>query len=243
MGTHKPWFIGIAKVILTDIAVLGMHYLLFSTAFIFYPLAAICSIVYVQIFKCLWHWGPMHWYPSKNESVKRYFRSLKILNNSFLRSVHSSHASHHASFKKGSFQSRDPKKLSDIVSDIHIFPILLTAHYIALLIFIPWHFIPTIILAMSVWFAMFEATHWFAHVKDNAVDRTLRRVPLLGYFWVDMFEYHTYHHGEYDEPGKESGLHNAFNFVFPYLGDRILGTYVSPRVGWDWKKWTYYAKR
>ena len=225
MWTHRPWFIGIAKVILTDIAILGAHYWFFSAVFAFYPLQALCAVLYLQIFKCLWHWGPMHWYPSQKEWFKKYLENSKFLTNSFFTSVHKSHISHHTNFGKKHFQSHDPEKLNDIVSDVHIFPILLTGHYLLMLIFIPWQYIPTIILSMSIWFAAFEATHWFTHVENNAVDKTLRRIPVLGYFWAHMFEYHRFHH--------EEDSHSAFNFLFPYLGDRLFGTYIPPKIVWD----------
>lgn len=212
---HKPWLIGIAKVLTTIGVVLAIHYFAFGVPIELNWRTAIAipeAILYLHLFKYLWHRFVMH------KRVK------------FLESVKESHNTHHTDLCGEHFRTRDPRRLNNIVSDIHIFPILVLAHYFASLFILPWDQIPIFFITLSAWFAFFEMTHWLTHVDDTNFDRWSRKTRIWGYFWLHMVEFHREHHKRPDAD---------FNFLYPYVWDAICGTYRGVKIEWnkDLKMW------
>jgi hypothetical protein len=84
-----------------------------------------------------------------------------------------------------------------------------------------WGELATAFVALSIWFGLFEAVHWFAHVQDTWLDRVMSRTWLIGWWWVYTVEYHREHH---DRP------RGNFHFLPPWLLDWIFNTGISPRI-------------
>src|SRR6185295_10600708 len=71
-------------------------------------------------------------------------------------------------------------------------------------------------------FIAYEALHWLTHVEDNAFDRCVARIPVLGAVREHQIRHHQLHHAV---PVVN------FNFTPPYGGDLCAGTRSRQRVG------------
>ena len=141
--------------------------------------------------------------------------------------IRRNHVHHHRTFHGDRFRSRDAVDLASIPGGLWVFPVVGGAHYVVLSLLAAPGAATAFTLASALHYGLFEATHWFTHVDGNAVDRVLGRVPALGRFWAREIEHHRGHH---EIPVR------AFNFTFPYTGDRIAdalprGTARAPEAG------------
>ena len=124
------------------------------------------------------------------------------------------HRTHHQMFHGKSFQRCDAAALREIVTGWYIFPLLLALHYPAFAFLIGPGLEPAFFLGVVLHFLLYEVTHWYAHMPDNAFDRALARIPVLGRLRAVQIHHHRLHHGQ--------PLINC-NFNPPYVGDRLAG--------------------
>lgn len=213
---HLPWIFAFLRVSGWAAFLLTLHYIFTGYA----PQLSwwlLLGWVYIFTFKYFFHRGPMH-----KDHLEINWRQLGIhkkISLGLFAKILASHGSHHVNFCDDNFQRRD--QLDDIVSIWWLFPALLTSHYLAFLALLPASATPNIILAISVWFALFEAVHWFTHVEGTWLDNTLSRTWGVGWLWVYTVEYHREHH--------QRPKHN-FHFLPPWLLDWIFNTGLSPRI-------------
>jgi hypothetical protein len=126
--------------------------------------------------------------------------------------IRRNHVHHHKTFHGDRFRSRNPVDLASIPGGLWVFPVVGGAHYAVLSVLAPPGTATVFTLAAASHYGVFEVTHWLTHVDNNGVDRALGKVPALGAFWAREIEHHRVHH---ETPVR------AFNFTFPYTGDRI----------------------
>lgn len=126
--------------------------------------------------------------------------------------IRRNHVHHHRTFHGDGFRSRNPADLATIPGGVWVFPMAGGAHYVVLSLLCPPGAATVFTLACALHYGVFEGTHWFTHLDGNAVDRVLGRIPVLDTFWAREIEHHRVHH---EIPVR------AFNFTFPYTGDRI----------------------
>ncbi len=129
------------------------------------------------------------------------------------------HIVHHRTFRGDNFRNRNSAELATIPGRWWIFPAFCVGHYIVLVLVFPPGATTVFLFACLLQYIGFEVTHWFTHLKDNAVDRTFARVPLIRTVWAQQIEHHRTHHRT---PNR------AFNFSFPYIGDLIADRLGRP---------------
>lgn len=154
------------------------------------------GLLYTQFFEYWSHRFPMH-------------RRIR-----FLEGVRFNHLQHHRIFHGERFQVRGGPALSHIPGRYWVFPLLFLLHYAILYPLLEVPALVAFLLGAVVHYLAFEWTHWLTHIEDNAFDRVIARVPLLGPLREYQIEHHRMHH-EIPEM--------AFNFNPPYLGDRLFG--------------------
>jgi hypothetical protein len=128
--------------------------------------------------------------------------------------IRENHVVHHRIFCGRNFRSADAEQLATIPGRWWIFPAVGGAHYVVLRLLVSPDAAAVFMLACMLHYVAFEVTHWFTHFEGNGVDRLLRKIPGIRVFWARQVEHHRVHHATLDR---------AFNFCFPYLGDRIIG--------------------
>lgn len=157
-------------------------------------LAFVAGLLYTQLFEHAAHRFPMH-------------RRIR-----FLEGVRMNHLKHHRLFNGARFETRRTEDAAHIPGRWWIFPVLLAAHYAALAPVLADSALVGFLAAATLHYVVFEVSHWFTHIEDNAFDRALETVPFLGALRARQIEHHRLHH-EVPEI--------AFNFNPPYLGDRL----------------------
>lgn len=164
--------------------------------------ALLAGGLYANVFEFWAHRYPMH-------RTMPLFRSLRL-----------SHLRHHRTFHGERFRTRSADDLKHVVGRWWRFPLLLFFHFAVLAPLAPASVVAAFLLGCLVHYLVFETTHWFTHVEDNAFDRFVTRVPWLAGVRARQMEHHRLHH-EMPETG--------FNFNPPYLGDRWAGLMPRPR--------------
>jgi hypothetical protein len=152
------------------------------------------GVLYTQLFEYAAHRFAMH-------------RGVRWLSN-----VRLNHLEHHRVFHGKRFRTRELADLEHIPGRWWIFPLLFAAHYLPAVALLGRDAALAFLLGTLVHYLLFETTHWFTHVEDNALDRFLEQVPLIGSIRAAQIEHHRLHH---QVPIV------AFNFNPPYLGDRL----------------------
>jgi hypothetical protein len=148
-----------------------------------------------------------------------YHRVLMHRGLPFLGFVKASHLQHHRTFAVH-FTSRDHRDLDYVVTQWPVFPILFYAHYLLFSPVIEPENRLVFFAGVSCHYILFEATHWFTHLADNAFDRVLARVPLLNLVRARQIQHHLEHH---EQPDR------SFNFNPPYLGDLVAAAFGRRR--------------
>ncbi len=159
------------------------------------------GVVYTQLFEYWYHAVPMH-------------RGLPLLDD-----IRRNHLEHHRQFHGHHFRTRDPADTWQIPGRWWAFPAIFFVHYALLSSLFETGAVVFFLLGTVVHYLVFEITHWFTHVEDNAFDRFLERIPFLGELRAYQIEHHRIHH---EIPVV------AFNFNPPYLGDRLTGRMPLP---------------
>jgi hypothetical protein len=152
------------------------------------------GLLYTQIFEYAAHRFAMH-------------RGIPLLSN-----VRLNHLEHHRVFHGDRFRSRTTEDLEHIPGRWWFFPLLLGIHYLPATALLTRESALGFLLGSLVHYLFFETTHWFTHIEDNALDRVLERIPVLGSIRAAQIEHHRAHH-QIPIVG--------FNFNPPYLGDRL----------------------
>jgi hypothetical protein len=122
------------------------------------------------------------------------------------------HLAHHRLFAGNNFQTRQPAQLTEVATQWYTFPVLFLLHYAVFREVFPSASAPAFFLGVSVQFLVYEVSHWLTHLKDNNIDRWLRRVPVLNEVRRRQIEHHRMHHSRPDV---------NFNFTPPYAGDYL----------------------
>ena len=157
--------------------------------------------LYTQFVEYWCHRVPMH-------------RRVKLLEQ-----IRLNHLQHHRVFHGKRFQTKDTARFEDIPGRYWAFPILFFLHYAALVWLLPIEVCLAFLLGTVLHYLAFEISHWLTHLEDNAVDRWIAPLPWLGALRLRQIEHHRIHHERPDV---------AFNFIPPYLGDRLAGC-MPPR--------------
>jgi Fatty acid hydroxylase len=121
------------------------------------------------------------------------------------------HLEHHRAFLAENFQSRRPEALAGVTTSWYTFPALFALHYVVFRGLFPAPWAPAFFLGVTAQFLLYEISHWLTHLQDNALDRWVGSIPLLGGIRKRQIEHHRTHHARPD---------TNFNFTPPYLGDR-----------------------
>ena len=129
------------------------------------------------------------------------------------------HLEHHRVFSGERQQSRDPQDLRFVTTAWYAFPLLLALHWAAFVQVGPARSAPAFFLGVTLHFLAYETLHWLAHVKDNAFDRWVARLPLLGAVRRRQIRHHHLHHA--------LPVVN-FNFTPPYAADLCARTRSFP---------------
>ena len=159
------------------------------------------GVVYTQLFEYWYHAVPMH-------------RGLPLLDD-----IRRNHLEHHRLFHGHHFRTRDPADTWQIPGRWWAFPAIFFVHYALLSSLFETGAVVFFLLGTVSHYLVFEITHWFTHVEDNAFDRFLERIPFLGELRAHQIEHHRIHH---EIPVV------AFNFNPPYLGDRLTVRMPQP---------------
>ena len=128
------------------------------------------------------------------------------------------HLRHHRLFFGENFQTRQSDLLEEVAMHWYTLPVLFYLHYFAFLAWFPARHALWFFLGVTLQSLAYEISHWFTHVKDNAFDRVLARVPVISRLRVAQVRHHRRHHAV---PTLN------FNFTPPYLGDRWGRTYFK----------------
>jgi hypothetical protein len=163
----------------------------------------VAGLAYTNLFEYWVHRFPMH-------------RMLPLLGY-----VRRDHLEHHRVFHGANFRTTNPSDMARVAGRYWMFPILLGAHYAVVSAVLPVNEAMVFLFACYLHYVVFEGTHWLTHVQDNAIDRLLSRLPIVGPFRARQIEHHRIHH--------EIPL-GAFNFNPPYLGDALMARAVRPRL-------------
>lgn len=131
------------------------------------------------------------------------------------------HQRHHQLFVGERFRTRNADDLAEVTTSWYTFPVLFAAHYLAFRALFAAEYAPAFFLGVSVQFLAYESTHWMTHLRDNAVDRWVKGIPVLGELRRRQVEHHLTHH-------KQPNVN--FNFTPPYVGDRV-GRTRSAKAG------------
>lgn len=151
--------------------------------------------LYTQFVEYFFHRVPMH-------------RGLPLLGD-----IKRHHLEHHRIFYGTNFKTRREEDLGHIAGRWWVFPLLFLGHYVVLVFLMAPDVLLAFLLGAVLHYVFFEVTHWFSHIEDNAFDRFLGHIPLLGALRAYQVEHHRIHH---EVPEL------ALNFNPPYLGDRIF---------------------
>jgi hypothetical protein len=125
------------------------------------------------------------------------------------------HLEHHRIFQGANFRSRNRDDLLHVALLWFTFPTLFALHFVLFLLVLPVGYAPPFFTGVVLYYAFYESCHWFTHVKDNAFDKLIARVPVVRVWRRRQIELHRIHH---------EGVTINFNFNPPYLGDRIWKT-------------------
>jgi hypothetical protein len=162
----------------------------------------VAGLAYTNLFEYWVHRFPMH-------------RVLPLLG-----FVRRDHLEHHRVFHGANFRTANPADMARVAGRYWMFPILLGGHYAVVGSVLPVNEALVFLFGCYLHYVAFEGTHWLTHVQDNAIDRVLGRLPIVGPFRARQIEHHRIHH--------EIPV-GAYNFNPPYLGDALAGRAVRPR--------------
>jgi hypothetical protein len=161
------------------------------------------GLTYTNLFEYWVHRFPMH-------------RVLPLL--AFVRR---DHLDHHRVFHGANFRTTNPSDMALVAGRYWMFPILLGGHYAIVRPFLPVDEAMVFLFGCYLHYVAFEGSHWLTHAQDNAIDRLLSRLPIVGPIRARQIEHHRIHH--------EIPM-GAFNFNPPYLGDALMARAVRPRT-------------
>lgn len=201
--THGPILKTVAAAFSVLVAASALRFDLLAETTLSAPvlLSFLLGLFYTQLFEFWAHRIPMH-------------RRVR-----YLEDVRRNHLEHHAVFHGDNFRTRRPEDLRHIAGRWWVFPVLFGLHYFPAVALLPFDAATAFLCGCVLHYVAFEVTHWLTHVEDNAVDRILQRVPVLGGIRSFQIEHHRAHH--------EVPL-VAFNFNPPYLGDRLARSMGRP---------------
>jgi hypothetical protein len=129
------------------------------------------------------------------------------------------HLKHHQVFYGENFTSTNREDWQYISSPWFVFPALIIIHYSVLQTVLGPVSLVAFFAGVLLHYLFFECTHWLTHVKGNAIDRWIAKLPLMG----PMRGYHIRHHRYHHEIPKFD-----FNFNPPFMGDVVFGTLKVP---------------
>lgn len=146
-------------------------------------------------------------------SALEYAYHRQILHGKTSNRLKREHVAHHRAFPRGERVQRSDPRVEHLVEHPAVFPVGFFAIYCALAsVGLAYR---ELLLAMAIHYALFEVAHWGTHVRDNAVDRRLLRVPMVGALRARMIEHHLSHHRRPD---------GDFSVLPPYGPDFVFGT-------------------
>jgi hypothetical protein len=190
---HRP----LLRAVASAVATYGVSLLLTRDAAPWAPGWILAGLAYTQLFEYFLHRVPMHHGLAGLEFIRRQ------------------HLAHHRIFAGERLQSRDPQDLRFVATAWYTFPLLFALHYAVFVLAFPQGLAPAFFLGVTLHFIAYEALHWLTHVEDNAFDRFVARIPVLGAVREHQIRHHQLHHAV---PVVN------FNFTPPYGGDLCAGT-------------------
>lgn len=189
-------------IIESDLAALGIYFLMLWHYAEFYHqyglliftqltlLGFFYGSAYTNIFEYLHHRFIQH------ARKKISMPILKILN-PFVEFLKENHRLHHRVFRGNNFRSDNPEHLKHITLDWWVFPLYFSIHYLIFLWLASFRYIqyaPALFSGIFFRFLIYENPHFLTHSKDNAIDRFILRIPILGKLRQDQIDHHEDHH-------------------------------------------------
>jgi len=168
--------------------------------------------IYTHFFEWGYHNYAMHINPSKIPSRPKFLKKILIR-------IRETHIEHHTVFYGDHFRRHDLEAFKHVISPLAMFPVLFFVfHYSPLKLVLPARPLWIVFLVffcggLVSHYSTFESIHWFTHIDGTCLD------PFFTKYFPGPLKHHLDHH--------EEVLRN-FNFMPPYLGDRLGATYRAP---------------